>query len=104
MSASGDLARVDASTLLTRGAVPPVYGPPPDEICRARRSTIVRLLATFAVVTLFEFFIVIVAVAEMGADFRGSSLSLVSWAVNAYMLFGTAMVPAAQLTDLRRRN
>ena len=50
--------------------------------------------------TLFEFYIVMVALAEMSADFRGSSLLLVSWALNAHMLFGTAVISAGQLSDL----
>ena len=104
MSANENPARVQSSALLTRDAAPSAFDLSPDEISRPKCLTILRLIATFAVVTLFEFFIVVVAVAELNADFRGSSLLLVSWAFNAYMLVGAAMVPAAQLTDLRRRN
>jgi hypothetical protein len=103
MSANENPARVESSALLTHDTAPPVFDLSPDEISRPRCLTILRLLATFAVVTLLEFFIVVVAVAELNADFQGSSLLLVSWAFNAYMLVGAAMVPAAQLTDLRRR-
>jgi EmrB/QacA subfamily drug resistance transporter len=87
--------------LSPRDAARPSCDPPAEQMGDARRLTILVLLSTVAFIALLDFFIVNVALAAMSKDFRGSSLSAVSWVLSAYaIMFATVMVPAGRLADL----
>jgi EmrB/QacA subfamily drug resistance transporter len=65
-----------------------------------RKWTVLAVLATVAFMAQLDLFIVNIAVPAMARSFRGSSLSDLSWVLNAYaIVFGALLVPAGRLAD-----
>src|SRR5450755_4693662 len=65
-----------------------------------RKWTVLAVLATVAFMAQLDLFIVNIAVPSMARSFHGSSLSDLSWVLNAYaIVFGALLVPAGRLAD-----
>ncbi|HEV2637093.1 MAG TPA: DHA2 family efflux MFS transporter permease subunit [Actinocrinis sp.] len=65
-----------------------------------RRGLILAVLAAVAFMAQLDLFIVNVAVPEIGHSFPGSTLSSLSWVLNAYaIVFAALLVPAGRLAD-----
>jgi EmrB/QacA subfamily drug resistance transporter len=65
-----------------------------------RRWRILAVLSAVAFMAQLDFFIVNVAVAGIGHDFPGASLSAVSWVLSAYaIVFAALLVPAGRVAD-----
>jgi EmrB/QacA subfamily drug resistance transporter len=65
-----------------------------------RKWTVLAVLATVAFMAQLDLFIVNIAVPAMERSFHGSSLSDLSWVLNAYaIVFGALLVPAGRLAD-----
>jgi EmrB/QacA subfamily drug resistance transporter len=65
-----------------------------------RRWAILSVLSAVAFMAQLDFFIVNVALAGIGQDFPGSSLSAVSWVLDAYaIVFAAVLVPAGRFAE-----
>ncbi len=65
-----------------------------------RKWTVLAVLATVAFMAQLDLFIVNIAVPAMARSFHGTSLSDLSWVLNAYaIVFGALLVPAGRLAD-----
>jgi EmrB/QacA subfamily drug resistance transporter len=87
---------------LTKGvpaAVPPAGGVADDQGHPAR-WWILAVLAAVAFMAQLDLFIVNVALPVIGQSYHGSSLSGLSWVLNAYaIIFAALLVPAGRLAD-----
>src|SRR5689334_23422233 len=92
-----------------RGAetgVPPTHAPAPaGESGEARRSArrviaIVGVLALAVFMSSLDLFIVNLAFPYIGQEYRGTTLSSLSWVLNAYtIVFAAVLVPAGRWAD-----
>jgi EmrB/QacA subfamily drug resistance transporter len=72
----------------------------PRQAPEPRRWAILSVLSAVAFMAQLDFFIVNVALAGIGHDFPGSSLSAVSWVLDAYaIVFAAVLVPAGRVAD-----
>ena len=89
---------------------PPVTGPRPAAVAVASdvpaeeghpaRWWIMAVLAAVAFMAQLDLFIVNVALPVIGRSYPGSSLSGLSWVLNAYaIIFAALLVPAGRLAD-----
>jgi EmrB/QacA subfamily drug resistance transporter len=104
-----EAADVDAPA--SPAAAPPVTGPRPTESAAAvgasaadeghpARWWIMAVLAAVAFMAQLDLFIVNVALPVIGQSYSGSSLSGLSWVLNAYaIIFAALLVPAGRLAD-----
>lgn len=92
--------------MTTQPAVVRSAQPPPSgqtwaaERGHPRKWTVLIVLAAVAFMAQLDLFIVNIAVPAMGRSFHGTSLSSLSWVLNAYaIVFGALLVPAGRLAD-----
>jgi EmrB/QacA subfamily drug resistance transporter len=72
----------------------------PAESGHPRRWVILAVLAAVAFMAQLDLFIVNIAIPAMAGSFGGSSLSGLSWVLNAYaIVFAALLVPAGRLAD-----
>jgi EmrB/QacA subfamily drug resistance transporter len=101
MTAGSAIPGAAAPTPLPPDAAPPLCDSPAADMGHPRRWAILAVLSTVAFMAQLDFFIVNVALAGIGTDFHGSSLSALSWMLSAYaIVFASVLVPAGRIADL----
>lgn len=71
---------------------------------RQRSAAIVFVLCSAAFMAMLDVFVVNVAFTDIGASFAGSSLSDLSWVLNAYtIVYAALLIPAGRLSDRHGR-
>jgi len=98
---AGPVATSTRATSATPGAAPVLVAPADPAAPGARRTAlIVGVLAIAVFMSSLDLFIVNLAFPYIGEEYRGTTLSSLSWVLNAYtIVFAAVLVPAGRWAD-----